>query len=70
MRTVEYVCDRCGRTADGAVSVYWYQLPLRQSYDLTVCDLCPECAKELRSWLETRETKEEDNPWRTTHWAG
>lgn len=66
MRTEEYTCDRCGRTADGAVSVYWYQLPLRQSYDLTACDLCPECARELRSWLETRETKEEDNPWQPT----
>ena len=67
MRTEEYTCDRCGRQTDGAVSVYWHQLPLRQSYDLTACDLCPECARELRSWLET---KREDEGWQPTHWAG
>lgn len=52
MRTTEYTCDRCGRAADGAVSVYWYELPLRQAHDLTVRDLCAECASELRRWLE------------------
>ena len=51
MRTEKYTCDRCGQMADGAVSVYWYELPLRQAYDLTVRDLCPACAAELRAWL-------------------
>ena len=51
MRTEEYACDRCGQRADGAVSVYWYELPLRQAHDLTVVDLCPACAEELRAWL-------------------
>jgi hypothetical protein len=51
MRTEKYTCDRCGKRADGAVSVYWYELPLRQAYDLTVRDLCPSCAEELRAWL-------------------
>ena len=51
MRTEEYTCDRCGERADGAVSVYWYELPLRQAHDLTVRDLCPACAEELRDWL-------------------
>lgn len=53
MKTTEYTCDRCGQTADRAVSVYWYELPpTRQSYDLTVRDLCQTCADELRRWLE------------------
>ena len=51
MRTETYTCDRCGKSADGAVSVYWYELPLRQAHDLTVRDLCAECAQELRGWL-------------------
>lgn len=54
MRTEEYTCDRCGKVADSAVSVYWYMLPLRQSHDLTVRDLCQECQRELREWLEGR----------------
>jgi len=57
MKTEQYTCDRCGRAADGAVSVYWYELPLRQAHDLTVRDLCPACADELRAWLAA-ETKE------------
>ena len=52
MKTESYTCDRCGRAADGAVSVYWYELPLTQAYDLTVKDLCDECQRELRDWLE------------------
>jgi hypothetical protein len=52
LKTEQYTCDRCGRAADGAVSVYWYELPLRQAHDLTVRDLCQECADELREWLE------------------
>lgn len=52
MKTESYTCDRCGRAADGAVSVYWYQLPLTQAYDLTIKDLCDECQRELRDWLE------------------
>ena len=56
MKTESYTCDRCGRAADGAVSVYWYELPLTQAYDLTVKDLCDECQRELRDWLES--TKE------------
>ena len=53
MKTTEYTCDRCGQTADRAVSVYWYELPpTRQSYDLTVRDLCQTCADELRRWME------------------
>ena len=52
MKTESYTCDRCGRAADGAVSVYWYQLPLAQAYDLTIKDLCDECQRELRDWLE------------------
>ena len=54
MKTESYTCDRCGRAADGAVSVYWYELPLRQAHDLTVRDLCAECASELRRWLNGR----------------
>lgn len=52
MKTESYTCDRCGRAADGAVSVYWYELPLTQAYDLTIKDLCDECQRELRDWLE------------------
>jgi hypothetical protein len=52
LKTESYTCDRCGRAADGAVSVYWYQLPLTQAYDLTTKDLCDECQRELRDWLE------------------
>lgn len=52
MKTESYTCDRCGSAADGAVSVYWYQLPLTQAYDLTIKDLCDECQRELRDWLE------------------
>lgn len=53
LKTTEYTCDRCGQTADRAVSVYWYELPpTRQSYDLTVRDLCQGCADELRRWME------------------
>lgn len=52
MRKEEYTCDRCGKHADGAVSVYWYELPLRKAHDLTVRDLCQECADKLREWLE------------------
>ena len=52
MKTEDYACDRCGAKADGAASVYWYELPLRQAYDLTVVDLCPRCADELRRWLD------------------
>lgn len=55
MKTEEYTCDRCGAEADGAVSIYWYELPLRQVHDLTVVDLCPTCADELRRWLESEE---------------
>ena len=58
MKTESYTCDRCGMAADGAVSVYWYQLPLTQAYDLTIRDLCDECQRELRDWLEP--TKEGD----------
>ena len=58
MRTEDYTCDICGVRADGAVSVYWYELPLRQAHDLTVRDLCPECARALRAWLE-RDDKED-----------
>lgn len=54
MKTESYTCDRCGRAADGAVSVYWYELPLRQAHDLTVRDLCTSCADELRRWLERK----------------
>lgn len=61
MRTESYTCDRCGRDADGAVSVYWHELPLRQAHDLTVRDLCPECAAELRRWLGADERKEEQS---------
>lgn len=57
MRTEDYACDRCGAKADGAASVYWYELPLRQAYDLTVVDLCPRCADELRRWLDEREDR-------------
>lgn len=57
MKTESYTCDRCGRDADGAVSVYWYELPLRQAHDLTVRDLCPGCAAELRRWLRADERK-------------
>ena len=57
MRTEEYTCDICGARAEGAVSVWWYELPLRQAHDLTVRDLCPECARALRAWLE--KTKED-----------
>jgi len=57
LKTESYTCDRCGKTADRAVSVYWYELPpTRQSYDLTVRDLCQACADELRRWLEGSET--------------
>lgn len=59
MREEKYTCDRCGRAANGAVSVYWYELPLRQAHDLTVRDLCPACADELRAWLAA-ETKEDN----------
>ena len=53
LKTTEYTCDRCGQTADRAVSVYWCELPpTRQSYDLTVRDLCQACADELRRWME------------------
>ena len=53
LKTESYTCDRCGGTADRAVSVYWYELPpMRQSYDLTVRDLCQGCADELRRWME------------------
>ena len=55
MKTEEYTCDRCGAKADSAVSVYWYELPLRQAHDLTVRDLCTSCADELRRWLERNE---------------
>ena len=58
MKTESYACDRCGRKADGAVSVYWYELPLRQAHDLTVRDLCPECAGELRRWLKAEKEGE------------
>ena len=55
MRTEEYTCDRCGGSATGAASVYWYELPARtQAYDLTVVDLCPRCADELRAWLDEK----------------
>ena len=54
MKTEEYTCDRCGAKADGAVSVYWYELPLRQAHDLTVRDLCTSCADELLRWLERK----------------
>lgn len=54
MRTETYTCDRCGRPADGAVSVYWYELPLSQAYDLTVMDLCPACQRELSDWVRER----------------
>ena len=55
MRTEEYTCDRCGDVADRGASVYWYELPARtQAYDLTVVDLCPRCADELRAWLGER----------------
>ena len=59
MRTESYACDRCGGQADGAVSVYWYELPLRQAHDLTVRDLCPECAGELRRWLKAEKGEDE-----------
>ena len=53
MKTEEYTCDRCGARAERAASVYWYELPpTRQSYDLTVRDLCQACADELRRWME------------------
>lgn len=52
MRRTEYTCDRCGAKADRAVSAYWYELPLRQAHDLTVRDLCPQCAEELARWLD------------------
>ena len=51
MRTESYTCDRCGNAAEGAVSVYWYELPLSQAYDLTIKDLCPSCQQELRDWM-------------------
>ena len=54
MKTEEYTCDRCGARAERAASVYWYELPLSQAYDLTVRDLCDGCARELRGWLDTR----------------
>lgn len=54
MRRTEYTCDRCGAKADRAASVYWYELPLTQAHDLTVRDLCPACAEELRGWLESK----------------
>ena len=58
MRTEDYTCDICGAHADAAVSVYWYELPLGRAHDLTVRDLCPECARALRAWLE-RDDKED-----------
>ena len=59
MKQTYYTCDRCGAKADRAASVYWYELPLKQAYDLTVRDLCPECAAELAAWLDVR--KKEDS---------
>lgn len=56
MRTEDYTCDRCGQKATGAVSVYWYELPLKQAHDLMVRDLCPACAAGLHAWLEERRT--------------
>jgi hypothetical protein len=57
LKTETYTCDRCVAAAEHAVSVYWYELPMtQQSYDLTVRDLCPACAAELRRWLEGGET--------------
>ena len=61
MRTETYECDRCGQAADGAVSVYWYALPLRQAHDLTIRDLCPRCADELRRWLGADKEGEGDD---------
>lgn len=54
MKQTDYTCDRCGAKADRAASVYWYELPLQQAYDLTVRDLCPQCAEELARWLESK----------------
>lgn len=54
MKTEQYTCDRCGARADRAASVYWYELPMRQAYDLTVIDLCRACQDELRAWLGER----------------
>lgn len=54
MKHTDYTCDRCGAKADRAASVYWYELPLQQAYDLTVRDLCAECASKLAAWLDVR----------------
>lgn len=54
MKQTDYTCDRCGAKADRAASVYWYELPLQQAYDLTVRDLCAACASELAAWLDAR----------------
>lgn len=59
MKQTDYTCDRCGAKADRAASVYWYELPLQQAYDLTVRDLCAACADEMAAWL--KESKKEDS---------
>jgi len=59
MKHTDYTCDRCGAKADRAASVYWYELPLTQAYDLTVRDLCAACASELAAWLDARKEADE-----------
>ena len=59
MKQTDYTCDRCGAKADRAASVYWYELPLKQAYDLTVRDLCAACADELAAWLDGKKKEDE-----------
>ena len=47
MQTTTTTCDRCGKTTDDA-GLDWNCL-----YVDDLIDLCPDCTKALRRWIDT-----------------
>lgn len=59
MRTESYTCDLCGEPATERVSVYWYELPVAQTYDLTIRDLCHACAERMKDMIDKERQEHE-----------